>query len=462
MAVSDFSRINAALVAAASSTVSKRVGSRPSPPTTLPARFRFPAVQDIPSLLGNQLSPSSETHRKIARLTTASLTYALAKKGTQQVNALLESCDRAVLEELELLRGTAKKEATGIIDDTNNDRGCRYCMLLQRSLYQSKKIPPPVEIISHSAHVSSTFDSDANLATASIGFDEFGHTAQPYQLLLPKSIATKMIANSHPLNWKVAAPDLWTRSDRVVRADDGSFPSPPPKESPIEREAAKKNFFLLEGVLWPWNQEVEGSITNVLRITDLFSDARGLDDGHLRALEYDYSLESCLGSNFGVSAEPTGIDIDEGGYSGIAKPAAEITRGDVAYLTDRDIDHLGAANSKILAKRLDRLFGYPTPRKPKSTPKSMPAKAKIMAIKKRARELRSFWDEEFWFVSVSAIKKLRFTAMKNGPADLWSALTWTAPAVLFVFINRSVAQTPYFLLEDVFKQRLPKPRSSSA
>jgi hypothetical protein len=53
------------------------------------------------------------------------------------------------------------------------------------------------------------------------------------------------------------------------------------------------------------------------------------------------------------------------------------------------------------------------------------------------------WGELPWLVTITTSKRLRYTAPGDTPLSLWAALTWMAPAQLFVFINRVVSQTPH-------------------
>jgi hypothetical protein len=78
----------------------------------------------------------------------------------------------------------------------------------------------------------------------------------------------------------------------------------------------------------------------------------------------------------------------------------------------------------------------------------LPPEVNACAVKYFAQTLQRLWrDKDPWLVTISASKMLRYTRPRNGPAELWSILSWMAPAILFTFINRAVCQLPLFLGE---------------
>jgi hypothetical protein len=78
-------------------------------------------------------------------------------------------------------------------------------------------------------------------------------------------------------------------------------------------------------------------------------------------------------------------------------------------------------------------------------------------IAERARSMSRVWSEagDYWLVSLKASKRLRFTTPVDGPPELWALLTWSAPALLFVFINRGTLQLPHFLVDSLLKGHEP-------
>jgi hypothetical protein len=70
---------------------------------------------------------------------------------------------------------------------------------------------------------------------------------------------------------------------------------------------------------------------------------------------------------------------------------------------------------------------------------------RLAALRQRGEELSLAWEEPAFLVTISASKKLRYTRLQNSPDELRAFLNWTSPALLFVFINRSVCQYVHLL-----------------
>src|SRR6185436_20440157 len=192
----------------------------------------------------------------------------------------------------------------------------------------------PFEVVNHSAHVRAAFAPDVNVASAGIGVD--GEEDPPFQVLVPEDIAREMVRLAHPLAWPLAAPDLFQETSQVRRRP-GGWAIDRTKLDPIERimawQAERDPRYLYEWVSWPWNDESKAEIENILRV-DGFQYA---DEADEVSMQYEYSLEECQQTSFGLGIERSGLDIDAGQYQGIAK---RVFRGEKVLISKTDVAHL--------------------------------------------------------------------------------------------------------------------------
>ena len=435
----------AAVLAASNAVVAKRAFRRFPPPDSLGPRFRVPALPDIPRLLAPTLEPA-ENHRehRVARVTAASLLYAHHKRAEGATRRSLHSQEIKVLDELEALCGEEARyrSAKQIV---GSDTSCRYCRLFSRALYPDQ-IPDLVPV-NQSAQVVSNFDPDRNIAEARI---------DGFQVLARKSTALSMIDAFHPLRWHEFAPNVFAQSDQIV----GDRPPPrgkpwqvPNPTSDAERKrqikawklSKSKVHYTFENVGLEINERMKSEIQNVLAIRDFVDQDV---DPNRRKLSYAFSLESCLQSNFGLGTQYGGLDIDGGVYSGEALSWGELERTNFAaveHLTERDLAHvcdLSGLDDGTTKRPQIRDLGN-----------ARPADSALIreTLQATRTELERAWREDVWLVTVTASKRLRYTAAEQTPVNLWALLTWLAPANLFVFINRAVCQPGH--LQDLGQAR---------
>jgi hypothetical protein len=191
-------------------------------------------------------------------------------------------------------------------------------------------------------------------------------------------------------------------------------------------------------------------------------------------MHYEYSLEECQQTSFGLGIERSGLDIDAGEYRGVAKRVFRgekvlLNADDVRHVTRRDLVHMDllGAYQQFSAKRGESKKSATTPHLQelaqgwRSTENLLDPDVTRQVVAARARQLSEAWqgrmrgNTDYWLVSLGASKRLRFTTPVEGPPELWAALTWTAPALLFMFINRGTCQLPHFLLDAVLHGKEP-------
>jgi hypothetical protein len=392
----------------------------------LPSHLDIPTLPDVPSLLSESTEGANDHERRVVRVTAASLLYAL--KNVEHAEKLLKRRERERLKKLEGARwGEKQDRARQSTQHADDDRSCAYCRLFYSALYEEDKVPHAL-VVNHSAHVRTDFDPATNIAEAFI---------DNYQVFVPKNVALDMVRAFHPLRWPVAAPETFKRTDEVDEPNPkGLWAKPERTDSPEQREERienwrkRKQHYLYEDVSMPWNDRTNTEIRNILKITD-FLDALTDDGGEL--LTFKFSLESCLESNFGIKLERGGLDVDGGLHSGKAQPWGDRCRGALAAapsLTRRDLAHL------------QELLPESRPRRAFTGNLNEPMRdgEVVDTLDQVAASLARAWGEPAWLVTISTGKRLRYTAAGDTPVALWTALTWMAPAQLFLFINRVVAQ----------------------
>ena len=444
----------AGMFAASGTVVSKQVWLRDPPQSNLSAGLQPSSLSDLPRLLSRD---DKETPaRRIARLSSAALVYSVDKKSTSQPSKILRSDEaRDVLDVLQ-----KRKEGVSSFDGrkrVDTDRSCSHCRLLYGSLYRDKTRwgdVPPVAVVNHAARIDVEFDPERNIAQATINH---------FQLILPTQIAEQLIGLAHPLHWADVEGTLFQRSD-PVNADGVRLPgsSKKDREDGWHNHAKKGEAFIREEVAFPLNENLSSKCENIIKFTGFKRDQNSL-------LEYDYSLQRCIRSNFGIAWEPSGLDIDSGGYRGRMMSLedrdierAVIEGGPLHNLRRRDILEIdaqmgpwsesGVANDELLD-------GWP-PGQDAVKPETI-----APAVLKLRTTLEDRWDSEFCLLDVSAGKKLHFTLPENGPIELWYALTWMAPAFLLTFLNSGVCLAPHMLIEEAVasgklkRRRLIRPTS---
>jgi hypothetical protein len=461
-------RTYSAILAASSNLVSKHAVLRSPPPPTLPGQLSTPHVNDIPSLLRGSTSGRQAREVEVARATAAALHYSLAKRRTGLTERLLNPEGHKHLAHVEQLgshreHAAAKSQRLRQARREKGDRTCRYCTLFNAMLYGSDPAKHPIEVVNHSAHVRASFDPDSNVSSAGIGVD--GDDDPPFQVLVPEQVARAMIRLAHPLAWPFAAPDLFQET-RQVRRKGNYWDIDRSMLDLTQRRDAWLNAagprYLYELVSWPWNEQSRAEIENVLRVDNF----KCLENRDEVAMSYHYSLEECRQTSFGLGIERSGLDIDAGEYQGTAK---RVFREGKGLLEKKDIEHV-SRRDLVHMRLVDQ---YPSQHESRSR---TPVESHVQQLARgwdpshetlndsvvdlvvdRARSLSDTWKGagDYWLVSLRASKRLRFTTPVDGPPELWALLTWSAPALLFVFINRGTLQLPHFLADSLLGGREP-------
>lgn len=490
------------LLAANSAILAKYSNRREPSFGRVPARYAPPSMSHVVRLLDPSLDSRGGHEQRLARAAATAALHAYESRRDGRSHALSLNASgvaRQLATASELRRSHELRELSahrvGSFDglDAGAFEMCRYCAMFHHLLHELQEVP--VEVLNHGARISSDFDPRTNICEAKI--DDF-------QLLLPQDKARKAIERSHPLNWKASAPLMF---EDVSAIEPGSY-----KGDRFDLQAGpvalrewtlndRSKVLLYELARFPWNEEVSSRVENILLIRELANvlvpttallgelprvsqkqrDASGVmarirranvgrlatperrrtvlneapwshDDA--RVLTYRYSLEACLGSSYGVNWEQySGLDLDDGLFSGSAVHYRKISEELVGHLTPADLNHLMGALMSHYGRRgelprpaaaaitiLARLAGNPS---------RMTASRTASAIRRVAAHLKTLWNgQDPWLLTISASKRLRYTFPRNTPASLWQTLTWLTPAVLFTFINRSVCQLPQALFRE--------------
>ncbi len=480
--------------AANDAIVSKYAKRRLASPGRLPAGFEVPGFADMTRLLHPSRDAAGGDEQRVARISAAAAFQALeatrdegddpyVPKSGGYAEQLLSDTEHKRLQEHARAHAKEKKTLRKL---------CRYCLLFQDLVHQEGD--PPIEVLSHSARIFSDFDPRTNISEASIN---------DFQLFVPRDLAFQALERSHPLLWRDSAPDLFTKTCAARRRN----PNKPhidwkPVDVDIDswEEAAfhDRKEYLYERAKFPWNEYLTATLENVFEIRnfgDLLVPAATLNTsvtasvrntngvsggvqsllggrkaraaGHrlmlaksttqpscnndqARILSYGYALETCLRSSYGLGWEERGgLDIDDGRFDGSAVHFEQVKPAYVRHLTRSDLTHL----THVLTRRPKRKHLkalMPHVNAIRDIVERLPndegnEKAKHEATMHVARALQAIWGEDPWLVTISATKRLRYTFPRNGPTELWTILSWAAPALLFTFMNRSVCQLPNFL-----------------
>jgi hypothetical protein len=435
----------AGLIAASDYVVSKQIFNRPAPLPSSTARLRAPNLSDVPRLFSGQETAEDDSswQHRVGRLSSAALMYSADKKEVRQADRLLRGSDSEEFEERALL----KKLHDVRKGSFEKDRSCPHCRLLYSSLYRDGKWKfPPIQVVHHNkdAKVIVNFDSDTYISEGKV--DKF-------QVIVPSWVAEEMINSAHPLDW-ANAPGNFFKSITAVQADGsrGDLTGTPEEiKAKWEEKANDGSAYILEDVEWPINQNLRSNAENILKITGFAKK----DD----SIEYDYSLQRCVRTNFGVAWEPSGLDIDGGKYKGSRIhldpkkiTAQEIESGQLPlrHLTRRDVLELKTQN-KSHPEDWQDLFNTEDDKMlytGKWSPPGDEASFKDIAeaVEPLVINLKKTWNVEFDLLTLSLSKQLHFTVLEYSPIELWHLLTWMAPATLFVFLN-AVCQAPHILVK---------------
>lgn len=428
----------AGMLAASGAVVSKHVWLRDPPQGNLSAGLQPSTLGDLPRLLSR--GDHEETPaRRIARLSSAALVYSVDKKSTLQPSKILRSDEaRDVLDVLQKHKeGVSNFDGRKRID---TDRSCSHCRLLYRSLYRDTNRwgdLPPVAVVNHAARIDVMFDPETNIAQANINH---------FQLILPTQIANQLIGFAHPLHWADVEGTLF-QSSIAVDADGAALPgsSKKAREDVWHNHAKNGEAFIREEVAFPLNENLSSKCENIIKFT-------GFEHARNSLLKYDYSLERCIRSNFGIAWEPSGLDIDSGGYTGRMMSledrdieGAVIEGGPLHNLRKRDILEMDAQMGPLSGSgdANDELLDGWLPGQDGAKPEKIAS-----AVAGLHAALEKHWESEFCLLDVSASKKLHFTLPENGPIELWYAMTWMAPAFLLTFLNSGVCLAPHMLIEE--------------
>lgn len=422
----DDAQTNAGALAAASVVVAKQIPLRDPLRTGLPPRFRPSGLGDLSRLFSqDDTSPA----RRLARLSAAALVYSVNKKDRTQADKVLRHDERGVVDTLPLST-----------DQLKTDRSCPHCHILLSTLYADRerwRDFPPIAVVNHQARVAISFDPETNISEASI---------KNFQVIVPEAVARKLISLAHPLHWAQTAGGMFRRSD-PVEADGSQGEAFRGDRQQVEynweeRARSRGEAFIFEDVGWPVNEQLSADSENVIRIfkfkrEDLF-------------LEFDYSLERCIRTNFGIAWEPSGLDIDGGHFCARAVRldtlsaftiGSQYKAGDrLPLVTRRDIYALEAQQDSLIYATLAKGWvGVPDTQ-------LVDVVEKLPAF---AGKLEAEWHRlaPFCLLDVSASKQIHFTIPEVSPIDLWQNLTYTAPAILFTFLNRAVCHAPHLVLE---------------
>jgi hypothetical protein len=434
---SDVARAQAGMLAAAGIVAAKQIAVR-NPPPTLP-QVRPSSLGDLPRLFGRE---DQSVMGRVARLSAAALVYS-ANKNAVQSEKILHERERKVLRKVDA--ETQRHRDT--------DRSCPHCRLLYGSTYEDQKRwrkMPPIAVVNHSARVNLQFDPETNISRADI---------TRFQVVVPQRVATTLIRLSHPLHWADTPGDLFQKSDPVDGDGRPVDKAGGPGVVKAEWEkSARDQAFVLEDVVWPLNEDIRANSENIITILKF---RRGNGDS---SLSYDYSLQRCVRSNFGIAWEPSGLDLDGGDFAAFSAPLGLLADAVVAaqafpdeMVMRRDVLSLRATHDSAVSDTLYEGWSDDNPKNPKNpnTPKSLPDLVERREILKELQtlneKLEQRWPElaPFHLLTVSASKELHFTIPENSPIELWHTLTWTAPAILFMFLNQAVCLAPHVLLDGV-------------
>jgi hypothetical protein len=436
-------RTYAGLLAASNAMVSKSAVRRPPPAAAPPAGFRPAAMAEIPRLMAGA--------KEIHRITAAALCYAFedpAKDGKVEPGGYAEG----LLSKEEIRRfnprpGTDQRPISRYSElfhalhsqlpqpaSAGQSTGQPSLISQPVSAEQSGAEKPEILVVNRSAQIISDFDpGGTNISSAKI---------ENYQVLLPRQRALEVLERSHPLNWHDAAPDIFESVGPATRTAQRRWVADP-EPDPIawEKNAQEKGQGIIyEVAVWPWSESVTLRVENAIKIDKFKNDLAG-EGGLEKHLSYEYSLESCVRSDYGVITEDlSGLDIDEGTFDG--KAAA------VDSLPDSHVSHLTVADLRDLVE--SQGLRTVVPEDLKDDVKQKETDRRVGVAKAIVREMsQQTATEDPWLLTITASKRLRYTVPQYAPVELWATLTWVAPALLFVFLNRAVCQIPQFITDEI-------------
>jgi hypothetical protein len=372
-------RARAALFGATAALLQSRERISPPPPGVLLPKLRPPPIDSLASLVESK--DDDDPQARLARISASALLSTIRGVDTKKIKRLLSSEER---ERLDSAYSVLNRETE------NNEPHCRHCTVFQHLAYPFGPRAAPVAPIGGAhgdARIVTSFNSDTSVSAAEIKRHEF--------FVEGEIAARQVIERAHPLHWETNG--LWEHADAVERQGNDwvSLGIADNARDWVDQDGHR---FLFESVKWPWNESLNATVENILRI-DL---DQSRPEGYLA---FQYSLEKCCSSNFGISWENAGMDVDCGYYEGRFEPLSIVAR-----TTSSGVPRLNAKDLIETGKTLERE-----------------------------------WTEEPHLVTISAKKSLRYTMPKNGPREMWALLNWTAPVLLFNFLNLSICQIPHLL-----------------
>ena len=433
----DDARAYAGMMAATQGVVTKQLPLRDLLGGPRSGPMRVSTVTDLPRLF----SGAEETQaQRVSRLSAASLLYSVNKQDAKRAKQVLRGAERRCLDTLHEHRRERAK----------TDRSCAHCRLLYGMLYEAAgaKPFPPMAVVNHRAKINVEFDPDTNVSSASI--DRF-------QLLAPRVVVEDLIRFSHPLHWSDPEDSLFQRSDPVD--EDGkphaaAHGSQSVEESWEAAAATAAGAHVFEDVIWPLNAEQSARVENIINISRFVRD----EADEALTLSFDYSLQCSLRSSFGIGFERAGLDLDGGKVKLRAIPVDPLRPSFQAASDRRPVDSKfemgGIPLGHLRCRDLVEMRAVTEPRLQESLfagtigSDDVTANEILTTLSTLGGELTRAWSQfaPYYLLDVEASKRLHFTVPENGPIELWQALTWTAPALLFLFLNRAIALAPHLLM----------------
>lgn len=404
-------RAQAGALGAAMATLSAR-SRAPLLPGGLFPHLQPPSPDRLHQLLAPPGAARANAEVRLARVSAVAQLDSVPGRFNRQIDSLLDSDERTRFAACVHHRDELQAKHVSV---------CRHCSTSQRLQYGDA--PPHAVMVNHGARIDTDFDADSNISRASI--------ADFQMFVRGQALARQVIKLAHPLRWKEASP-MFERADPAVRRSakqGGGWSAPvldaPGRERAIGAWRQRQEGFVYEHVGWSWNEFFGSKAENIIHITNLDDDPQGM------RLNFDYALEKCLITNFGVAWERGGLDVDCGSYRGRLAAHDTLTAADVpdnapAGYPLEEVD----AETKATESRLDE---------------QERRQRHLEALRSLGARLTAEWGETAYLVTVSASKQLRYTRMRNSPDELRAFLNWTSPALLFVFINRSVCQNVHLL-----------------
>jgi hypothetical protein len=213
---------------------------------------------------------------------------------------------------------------------------------------------------------------------------------------------------------------------------------------------------IFEDVVWPLNAELSARVENIINIARFTRN----DSGDAFSLSFSYSLQCCVRSSFGIGFEPAGLDLDGGKVSLRAIPLDPILGMPSAKYVDQsssspaDFHMNGIPLGHLRRRDLVEMQSVTEPGRLQNLiegtigPDDVTPTEVLATLGHLGCALTDEWKEfaPFYLLDIEASKQLHFTVPENGPLELWQVLTWTAPSLLFLFLNRAVTLAPHLLM----------------